>query len=77
MFSTIRLSALLNPFGASTCRKSRRETLLPCSVVWFRLWGLGFVPWGKEAWQKASAVRYEWLLLREAEGGFIKPCGLA
>jgi len=35
--------ALLHWFGAATCRLSRRETLLPCSVGVVRLWGLGSV----------------------------------
>ena len=56
-------------FGASACRLSRRETLLPCSVGVVQALGIRFCALGIEAWEKASAMRYEWLLLWEAEGG--------
>jgi len=59
-------------FGASTCRKGMRNTALPCSVgcVDVRNPVAGIYSTAeKEAEQKASAMRYEWLLLCEAEGG--------
>jgi hypothetical protein len=66
------LLALLHWFGASTCRIGMRNTFLPCSVgrVDVRItdaWIYSEVE--REAEQKASAIRNEWLLLWEAEGG--------
>jgi hypothetical protein len=66
------LLAMLQWFGASACRIGMRNTFLPCSVgradvritdAWI------YSEAEKEAEQKASAMRYEWLLLWEAEGG--------
>ena len=48
------LLALLHWSGASTCRLSRRETLLPCSVGVVQALGIRFCAVGKEAWQKAD-----------------------
>ncbi|MBA2762053.1 MAG: hypothetical protein H0U39_08880 [Segetibacter sp.] len=59
------LLALLHWFGASTCRLSRRETLLPCSVgradvriTEARIYSEA----EKEAEQKASAITKEMAL---------------
>lgn len=66
------LLAMLQWFGASACRIGMRNTFLPCSVgradvritdAWI------YSEAGKKRWQKASAMRNEWLLLWEAEGG--------
>ena len=63
---------MLQWFGASACRIGMRNTALPCSVgivdvrnpdAWIYSEAV------KEAEQKASAMRNEWLLLWEAEGG--------
>jgi hypothetical protein len=63
---------MLQWFGASTCRIGMRSTALPCSVG--RADVRITIAWiysiaEKEAEQKASAMRNEGLLLREAEGG--------
>jgi hypothetical protein len=63
---------MLQWFGASACRIGIRNTGLPCSVGCADV--RNSVAWiyteaEKEAELKASAMRYEWLLLWEAEGG--------
>ncbi len=64
---------MLQWFGASACRIGMRNTALPCSVgradvritiAWI------YSTAEKEAKQKASAMRNEWLLLWEAKGGY-------
>ncbi len=45
---------MLQWFGASTCRQSRSETLLPCSVGVVQALGIRFCALGKEAWKKAD-----------------------
>jgi len=63
---------MLQWFGASACRIGMRNTFLPCSVgradvrttdAWI------YSKVEKEAKQEVCAMRYEWLLLWEAEGG--------
>ena len=63
---------MLQWFGASACRIGMRNTALPCSVgiVDVRITDAWIYSEAeKKRWQKASAMRHEWLLLWEAEGG--------
>jgi hypothetical protein len=63
---------MLQWFGAAACRIGMRNTALPCSVGRVDVSitdALIYSEVEKKRGQKASAMRYEWLLLWEAEGG--------